>query len=152
MILHGNCLDKMREMEENSVDAIVTELNEIEKRYHISINGNVYNIRRCKQVKFCKDWKGYMKGRLYVPELSKNKDKRKPYRVHRLVAMKYLPNFSRKLQVNHKNGIKDDNRLENLEMVTNAQNAKHGWALPSNNNRITKLNRNNKNGKFIKKD
>lgn len=49
----------------------------------------------------------------------------KPKRVHRLVAKTFLDNFDDKLEVNHKNGIKDDNRVENIEMVTPKQNSWH---------------------------
>lgn len=47
----------------------------------------------------------------------------KSYLVHRLVALAYLGKSA--LQVNHKNGIKTDNRLENLEYVTSKQNIRH---------------------------
>jgi hypothetical protein len=45
--------------------------------------------------------------------------------VHRLVAIAFLPNYDDLPEVNHINGVKDDNRLENLEWVTRQENAIH---------------------------
>ncbi len=50
---------------------------------------------------------------------------RKSYSIHRLVAMAWLPNPYNKKEVNHINGIKYDNRVENLEWATRNENMHH---------------------------
>lgn len=56
--------------------------------------------------------------------LQKNGDK-KYVTIHRLVATAFIPNPERLEQINHKNGIKTDNRAENLEWVSRRENAIH---------------------------
>lgn len=48
-------------------------------------------------------------------------------RVHHLMAITFLENPENKITVNHKNRIRYDNRLENLEWNTYSENTKHGW-------------------------
>lgn len=130
----------------------MTEKEIISIRYIITQNGEVINKKRNRLVIFNKDKKGYLKARLYCPEISKNKDKRKPYRLHRLVAMYYLDNFSNDLQVNHIDGNKTNNYYKNLEMVTNSENAKHAWTyLDNDNKRRNKLKFCPITGQFIKR-
>lgn len=121
----------------------------ISKRYDVKPDGFVINKKTGKLLKFHPDPKGYMKSRMYCPEISTHKDGRKIIKKHRLVAMFHLETYDDKLQVNHKNGIKSDNRVDNLEMVNNSQNAYHAWNVLDHKNRLDKLNKRRGNdGKF----
>ena len=51
--------------------------------------------------------------------------KKKSYLEHRIIAEMFLTKIEGKDQINHKNGIKDDNRLDNLEWCTGSENCLH---------------------------
>ena len=56
-----------------------------------------------------------------------NKLGREVYSIHRMVAELYIPNPDDKPCVNHINGDKSDNSVENLEWVTYSENMKHAY-------------------------
>ena len=52
----------------------------------------------------------------------------KQHRRHRVIAEAFVPNPTGKPFINHKNGVKTDNRADNLEWVTRSENARHSFA------------------------
>jgi RNA recognition motif-containing protein len=70
-----------------------------------------------------KDSNGYE-----VVDLYKN-GKGKMMKVHRLVSIAFIDNPEQKNQVNHKNGIKSDNFVNNLEWSTNQENLIHAFKI-----------------------
>ena len=62
-----------------------------------------------------------------IVSLSDDSHKKHLIKVHRLVATRYIPTFDYSLTVNHKDGNKDNNNIENLEWLSNTENPKHSW-------------------------
>lgn len=58
--------------------------------------------------------------------VSKN-GKSKKFSIHRLLAINFIPNPKNKTTVNHKNGVRNDNRLCNLEWASCSENILHGF-------------------------
>ncbi len=92
----------------------------------------LYSVSNAGYIYSYKNWKNC--GRIMKQHIRKNgyceiglsrDKKRKTYLVHRIVAKAFIPNPNNLPEVNHKNGIKTDNNVNNLEWVTSSQNQIH---------------------------
>lgn len=93
--------------------------------YYINQSGEIFSYKwgNWKRIKECTHRQGYKNVRLTVKGVERVRY------VHRLLYEAFGKNWNQDLFINHKNGIKDDNRLENLEMVTNQENVQHAVAM-----------------------
>lgn len=87
------------------------------------VNGGHNNKRFCKGqiLNLSREKGGYLKVRFKEKQIGRN------YRVHILVAKAFIPNPENKLEVNHKDGDKHNNHVDNLEWSTRSENMKHAY-------------------------
>lgn len=100
------------------------KIKELNNLYKVSDTGLVKKAKTGKIMTPKPNYKGYQRITFNI------NGKRYIFRVHRLVAMAFIPNPNNLPQVNHKDGNKENNNVSNLEWVTNQQNYEH--ALKNN--------------------
>lgn len=97
--------------------------------YLINVFGDIYSMKSNIWLKQCNDKYSY----LYINLCKKGKYKK--FKVHRLVAETFIPNPDNKPQVNHKDGNKQNNHIDNLEWVTCSENHIHAYKIGLENHK-----------------
>lgn len=105
----------------------------LDDRFFISDAGRVRGPRVMLKLQHDKDgypifiaWRGTRDAKTY-----------KLHKVHRAVLQTFVGEIPEGMQVNHINGVKHDNRLENLELVTASGNTSHGFRVLGRKGRNT---------------
>jgi hypothetical protein len=119
------------------MEEIWKDIENFEGLYQVSNLGRIKSLKRTVLSKnqVC-EFNVYLEEKIIVPGLdtwkyyriglSKN-SVRTTIKVHREVAKAFIPNPENKKEVNHLNGLKTDNRVENLEWSTSLENMRHAY-------------------------
>ena len=92
-------------------------IKNFEKHYEVSSFGRISNYRKIMQTYEINS--GYLAIKFTI------NGKRTSHLVHRLVAETFIPNPENKSEVNHIDGNKHNNRVDNLEWVSSSENKQH---------------------------
>lgn len=118
------------------------------EEYQVSNFGQIKSLKNKNEkiLHLDKDRHGYMNVRLYKYGTVKI------FKVHRLVAMAFIENPNGFPEINHKDGNKENNFVENLEWVTRFQNIKHAFDTGLKPRNGTSYGENNGRHKLTKQD
>ena len=148
----SNCLNFLND-EVEIVDDEEWKTIEDFPNYEISTKGNIRTKEYCDGRNHIRQSKLLNKqinnvGYEYVI-LSNETVKHKTLTVHRLMARAFLNDYFDTLDVNHINGIKTDNRIENLEMTTHSENIKKRYETGNDGNNYKAVNQYDLDGNYI---
>jgi hypothetical protein len=112
--------------------------------YQVSNHGNVRSVDRIIYVNrgSC-SYQTEMKGHQLIIAICKHgyqyvtfskEGKSKKFKVHRLIAIHFIPNPNNHELINHINGIRDDNRIHNIEWCDHSHNMKHKFLIGNDSN------------------
>ena len=111
--------------------------------YSVSTEGKVVSHRTGIELKPAVNHKGY-----FVAQFS-HSGKRKNMKVHRLVALAFIPNPDNLPEVDHINGDRQDNRVENLRWVTGSANTRNREVCRQSGSRYNGVIIHPKTGNFV---
>lgn len=117
---------------------------DIYAEYQVSNLGRVYSKKTNKLLRPALDSWGYLQVCLYVNGKPTSK------KVHRLVAEAFIPNLENKKTINHKDGNKLNNRVDNLEWATDSEQQIHAYKIGLRKKHNKKVNQYDLQGNFIK--
>ena len=100
-----------------SLDRIISYKNKYNRMSTVRVCGKIKNV--------IVSGNGWREGKGYLSVMLYKDNKGRRYNVHRLVAEAFIPNPENKPQVNHIDGNKQNNRVENLEWVSREENMQH---------------------------